>query len=232
MSAARVLMIEDEPEIRRFVRMALESEGLEVFESVTLARGLIDAATRRPELVVLDLGLPDGDGLDFIREFRGWSRAPVVVLSARDGEERKIQALDAGADDYLVKPFGVGELLARVRVQLRRHGGGGNDADPVLRFGDIAVDRALRRVSRQTPEGSEELHLTPIEYRLLQELSGAPGRVLTHQHLLKAVWGPGHAEDVHYVRVHMANLRKKIEADPNRPQWLLTEAGVGYRLKA
>ncbi|TXI25621.1 MAG: response regulator [Roseateles sp.] len=232
MSLARVLMIEDEPEIRRFVRMALESEGLEVFESVTLARGLIDAATRRPELVVLDLGLPDGDGLDFIREFRGWSRAPVVVLSARDGEERKIQALDAGADDYLVKPFGVGELLARVRVQLRRHGGGGNDADPVLRFGDIAVDRALRRVSRQTPEGSEELHLTPIEYRLLQELSGAPGRVLTHQHLLKAVWGPGHAEDVHYVRVHMANLRKKIEADPNRPQWLLTEAGVGYRLKA
>ena len=232
MSAARVLMIEDEPEIRRFVRMALESEGLEVFESVTLARGLIDAATRRPELVVLDLGLPDGDGLDFIREFLGWSRAPVVVLSARDGEERKIQALDAGADDYLVKPFGVGELLARVRVQLRRHGGGGNDADPVLRFGDIAVDRALRRVSRQTPEGSEELHLTPIEYRLLQELSGAPGRVLTHQHLLKAVWGPGHAEDVHYVRVHMANLRKKIEADPNRPQWLLTEAGVGYRLKA
>ncbi len=232
MSAARVLMIEDEPEIRRFVRMALESEGLEVFESVTLARGLIDAATRRPELVVLDLGLPDGDGLDFIREFRGWSRAPVVVLSARDGEERKIQALDAGADDYLVKPFGVGELLARVRVQLRRHGGGGNDADPVLRFGDIAVDRALRRVTRQTSEGSEELHLTPIEYRLLQELSGAPGRVLTHQHLLKAVWGPGHAEDVHYVRVHMANLRKKVEADPNRPQWLLTEAGVGYRLKA
>ena len=232
MPAARVLMIEDEPEIRRFVRLALESEGLEVFEAASLQRGLIDAATRRPELVVLDLGLPDGDGLDFIRDFRGWSRAPVLVLSARDGEERKIQALDAGADDYLVKPFGVGELLARVRVQLRRHGGGGNDADPVLRFGDIAVDRALRRVSRQTPEGSEELHLTPIEYRLLQELSGAPGRVLTHQHLLKAVWGPGHAEDVHYVRVHMANLRKKIEADPNRPQWLLTEAGVGYRLKA
>ncbi|PZP29661.1 MAG: DNA-binding response regulator [Roseateles depolymerans] len=231
MSAARVLMIEDEPEIRRFVRMALESEGLEVFESVTLARGLIDAATRRPELVVLDLGLPDGDGLDFIREFRGWSRAPVVVLSARDGEERKIQALDAGADDYLVKPFGVGELLARVRVQLRRHGGGGNDADPVLRFGDIAVDRAMRSVTRQTAGGPEELHLTPIEYRLLQELCSAPGRVLTHQHLLKAVWGPGHAEDVHYVRVHMANLRKKIEADPNRPQWLLTEAGVGYRLK-
>ncbi len=226
MSAARVLMIEDEPEIRRFVRMALESEGLEVYEAATLARGLIDAATRRPELVVLDLGLPDGDGLDFIREFRGWSQSPVLVLSAREGEERKVQALDAGADDYLVKPFGVAELLARVRVQLRRRAST-SDADPVLRFGDIAVDRALRTVRR----GAEELHLTPIEYRLLQELATAPGRVLTHQHLLKAVWGPGHAEDVHYVRVHMANLRKKIEADPNRPQWLVTEAGVGYRLK-
>jgi len=224
-------MIEDEPEIRRFVRMALESEGMEVFEATTLQRGLIDSATRRPELVVLDLGLPDGDGLDFIREFRGWSQAPIVVLSAREGEERKVQALDAGADDYLVKPFGVAELLARVRVQLRRHGGGGNDAEPVLRFGDIAVDRAARTVMRTSSEGSEELHLTPIEYRLLQELATAPGRVLTHQHLLKAVWGPGHAEDVHYVRVHMANLRKKLEADPNRPQWLLTEAGVGYRLK-
>lgn len=226
MSAARVLMIEDEPEIRRFVRMALQSEGLEVFEAATLQRGLIDAATRRPELVVLDLGLPDGDGLDFIREFRGWSQAPILVLSAREGEERKVQALDAGADDYLVKPFGVAELLARVRVQLRRHGGG-NAADPVLRFGPIAVDRALRTVTRD----GEELHLTPIEYRLLQELATVPGRVLTHQHLLKAVWGPGHAEDVHYVRVHMANLRKKVEADPNRPQWLVTEAGVGYRLK-
>lgn len=226
MNAARVLMIEDEPEIRRFVRMALESEGLEAFEASTLQRGLIDAATRRPELVVLDLGLPDGDGLDFIREFRGWSQAPIVVLSAREGEDRKVQALDAGADDYLVKPFGVAELLARVRVQLRRRGAGA-DVDPVLRFGDVAVDRALRTVSK----GGQELHLTPIEYRLLQELATAPGRVLTHQHLLKTVWGPGHAEDVHYVRVHMANLRKKLEADPNRPQWLVTEAGVGYRLK-
>jgi two-component system KDP operon response regulator KdpE len=220
-------MIEDEPEIRRFVRMALESEGLEVFEAVNLKRGLIDAATRRPELIVLDLGLPDGDGLDFIREFRGWSQSPIVVLSAREGEERKVQALDAGADDYLVKPFGVAELLARVRVQLRRRGAG-DDTEPVLRFGDVAIDRVRRTVVR----GEEELHLTPIEYRLLQELASAPGRVLTHQHLLKAVWGPGHAEDVHYVRVHMANLRKKLEVDPNRPQWLVTEAGVGYRLKA
>ncbi len=228
MSAARVLMIEDEPEIRRFVRMALQSEGLEVFEAATLRRGLIDAATRRPELVVLDLGLPDGDGLDFIREFRGWSQAPVLVLSAREGEERKVQALDAGADDYLVKPFGVPELLARVRVQLRRHGGASGAGEAVFCFGDVAVDRARRSVTR----AGEALHLTPIEYRLLQELCAAPGRVLTHQHLLKAVWGPGHAEDVHYVRVHMANLRKKIEDDANRPQWLVTEAGVGYRLKA
>jgi two-component system KDP operon response regulator KdpE len=220
-------MIEDEPEIRRFVRMALESEGLEVFEAVNLKRGLIDAATRRPELIVLDLGLPDGDGLDFIREFRGWSQAPIVVLSAREGEDRKVQALDAGADDYLVKPFGVAELLARVRVQMRRRSSS-DDAGPVLRFGDVAIDRTRRTVMR----GDEELHLTPIEYRLLQELASAPGRVLTHQHLLKAVWGPGHAQDVHYVRVHMANLRKKLEADPNRPQWLVTEAGVGYRLKA
>jgi two-component system KDP operon response regulator KdpE len=226
MGAARVLMIEDEPEIRRFVRMALQSEGLEVFEAATLQRGLIDAATRRPELVVLDLGLPDGDGLDFIREFRGWSSAPILVLSAREGEDRKVQALDAGADDYLVKPFGVAELLARVRVQLRRHGGS-QDGEPVLSFGDIVVDRALREVSK----AGQRLHLTPIEYRLLQEFCAAPGRVLTHQHLLKAVWGPDHVDDLHYVRVHMANLRKKIEADPNRPRWLITEAGVGYRLK-
>jgi two-component system KDP operon response regulator KdpE len=150
-----------------------------------------------------------------------------VVLSAREGEERKVQALDAGADDYLVKPFGVAELLARVRVQLRRRSVG-DETDPVLRFGDVAIDRTRRTVSR----GDEVLHLTPIEYRLLQELAASPGRVLTHQHLLKAVWGPGHAEDVHYVRVHMANLRKKLEVDANRPQWLVTEAGVGYRLKA
>ena len=226
MGAARVLMVEDEPEIRRFVRMALESEGLEVFEAGTLQRGLIDSATRRPELVVLDLGLPDGDGLDFIREFRGWSSSPILVLSAREGEERKVQALDAGADDYLVKPFGVAELLARVRVQLRRHGGGGNDGEPVMSFGDIVVDRTLRQVTRD----GQRLHLTPIEYRLLQEFCAAPGRVLTHQHLLKSVWGPDHVDDLHYVRVHMANLRKKIEADPNRPRWLITEAGVGYRL--
>jgi two-component system, OmpR family, KDP operon response regulator KdpE len=221
----RVLVIEDEPEIRRFVRLALESEGHEVHEAPTLQRGLMDAATRRPALVVLDLGLPDGDGLDFLREFRGWSAAPVIVLSARHAEAMKVAALDLGADDYLSKPFGVPELLARVRVQLRRTAQPGG-ADSLLHFGDIELDRAQRRVSK----AGELLHLTPIEYRLLTVLAGQAGRVLTHRQLLKEVWGPGHVQDVHYVRVHMANLRKKLEDDAAQPRWLLTEAGVGYRL--
>lgn len=222
---SKVLVIEDESDIRRFVRLALESEGHEVSEAETLRRGLIDAGTRRPDLVVLDLGLPDGDGVDFIRDFRGWSAAPVIVLSARTGEADKITALDAGADDYLVKPFGVGELLARVRAQLRRRQGTEVAADSVQTFGDVRIDRAKRLVER----GGQVLHLTPIEYRLLSLLTSQPERVLTHTQLLKEVWGPGHAEDVHYVRVHMGNLRKKIEADPSRPRFLLTEAGVGYR---
>lgn len=227
MSAIRsqVLIIEDEADIRRFVRMALESEGLDVAEADSLARGVIDAGTRRPDLVVLDLGLPDGDGVDFIREFRGWSGAPVIVLSARSAEADKIAALDAGADDYLVKPFGVGELLARVRAQLRRRRGAETPEHSELSFGDIRIDRTKRLVER----AGEPLHLTPIEYRLLMQLTAQPERVLTHTHLLKEVWGPGHAQDVHYVRVHMGNLRKKIEPDPSRPRWLLTEAGIGYR---
>jgi len=222
---SRVLIVEDDATIRRFVRMALESEGLEVHEAEGLKRGLIDAATRRPDLVLLDLGLPDGDGIDFVREFRGWSAAPIVVLSARDAESAKVAALDAGADDYLVKPFGVPELLARLRVQLRRRAQAGGD-DPTLCFGDIALDRAQRRVLK----AGEPLHLTPIEYRLLTALAAQPGRVLTHRQLLQEVWGPGHQEDLHYLRVHLGNLRKKIEADPAQPQWLQTETGVGYRL--
>jgi two-component system, OmpR family, KDP operon response regulator KdpE len=222
---SKVLVIEDEADIRRFVRLALESEGHEVAEAETLQRGLIDAATRRPDLVVLDLGLPDGDGVHFIRDYRGWSAAPVLVLSARTGEADKIAALDAGADDYLVKPFGVGELLARVRAQLRRRQGVEVVADAVQSFGDVRIDRARRVVERN----GQTLHLTPIEYRLLTLLASQPDRVLTHTQLLKEVWGPGHADDVHYVRVHMGNLRKKIEADPSRPRWLVTEAGVGYR---
>jgi two-component system KDP operon response regulator KdpE len=221
----KVLIVEDEAEIRRFVRMALESEGHEVFEAGSLARGLIDAGTRRPDLVVLDLGLPDGDGVDLIRDLRTWSTAPVIVLSARTGEPDKITALDAGADDFLVKPFGVGELLARVRAQLRRRENVAAAGDGILRFGDVTLDRTRRIVQR----AGEVLHLTPIEYRLLTLLAAQPDRVLTHRYLLKEVWGSGRLEDVHYVRVHMANLRKKIEADPSRPRWLLTEAGIGYR---
>jgi two-component system KDP operon response regulator KdpE len=222
---ARVLVIEDEADIRRFVRVALESEGHDVTEAGTLQRGLIEAGTRRPDLVVLDLGLPDGDGIDFIGEFRSWSSSPVLVLSARAGETQKVRALDAGADDYLVKPFGSGELLARTRAHLRRrlqHLGGD---EPVLVFGDITLDRARRKLSR----GGEALHLTPIEYRLLLLLTACPDRVLTQRHLLQELWGPQHAEDAHYLRVHVSNLRKKIEADPSRPRWLLTETGVGYR---
>ena len=224
---ARILVVEDEPDIRRFARMALESEGHEVFEAATLQRGLIEAGSRRPELAIVDLGLPDGDGVDLIRELRSWSAAPVIVLSARSGEADKIGALDAGADDYLVKPFGAGELLARVRAQLRRQTLTSPSADPVLRFGPVTVDLSRRVVERH----GEPVHLTPIEYRLLTHLASQPDRVITHQQLLKAVWGPGHAEDTHYVRVHMANLRKKVEHDPSMPKHLLTEAGIGYRFR-
>ncbi|SDL91954.1 two-component system, OmpR family, KDP operon response regulator KdpE [Oryzisolibacter propanilivorax] len=222
--AARILVVEDEDNIRRFVRLALVGEGHEVFEAASLRRGLIEAGTRRPDLLVLDLGLPDGDGVALIRDLRGWSGAPVIVLSARAGETDKIAALDAGADDYLVKPFGAGELLARVRAQLRRQrvAAGG----PALHaFGDVRVDAARRSVQR----AGQPLHLTPIEYRLLMHLLAQPERVLTHRQLLQSVWGPGHTEDTHYVRVHMANLRKKIEDDPARPRHLLTETGIGYR---
>ncbi|GMV48045.1 MAG: DNA-binding response regulator [Pseudomonadota bacterium] len=224
---ARILVVEDEPEIRRFVRMTLESEGHEVFEAATLQRGLIEAGSRRPELAVVDLGLPDGDGVELIRDLREWSAAPVIVLSARSGEADKVAALDAGADDYLVKPFGAAELLARVRAQLRRQALAPSSAQSVLRFGRTTVDLARRVVERD----GERLHLTPIEYRLLTHLAAQPDRVVTHQQLLKAVWGPGHAEDTHYVRVHMANLRKKVEDDASRPRHLLTEAGIGYRFR-
>ena len=225
MNVARILIVEDEADIRRFVRMALESAGHEVHEAETRERGLIEAGTRRPDLLVLDLGLPDGDGIDLIRDLRTWSMMPIIVLSARSREADKIAALDAGADDYLVKPFGAGELLARVRAQLRRHGAVPQTGEAIVSFGEVSVDLSRRVVTR----ADEVLHLTPIEYRLLTHLIGQPERVVTHRQLLHAVWGPGHAEDTHYVRVHMANLRKKIEKDPSRPRHLLTEAGVGYR---
>ena len=222
---ARVLIVEDEADIRRFVRMALENDGHEAFEADGVKRGLIEAGTRRPELVVLDLGLPDGDGVDFIRDLRGWSTCPVIVLSARSSEADKIAALDAGADDYLVKPFGAGELMARVRAQLRRHTQQVPAGETAIRFGEVCIDLVQRSVERN----GQPVHLTPIEYRLLTCLATQPGRVVTHRQLLKVVWGPGHMEDSHYVRVHMANLRKKIEADASMPKHIVTESGIGYR---
>lgn len=224
MTPINVLIVEDEKEIRRFVRSALETEGLRVFESDTLQRGLIEAGTRKPDLIILDLGLPDGDGLSFIRDLRQWSSIPIIVLSARLAEEDKIAALDAGADDYLSKPFGIGELLARVRVALRRHAGSQQES-PQVSFADVSVDLLNRQVTR----GGEELHLTPIEFRLLAELLANAGKVLTQRQLLSHVWGPNYVEHSHYLRIYMGHLRQKLEADPARPKHLLTETGVGYR---
>lgn len=225
--SSQILIVEDEAQIRRFVRLTLEAEGHTVFEADGYQRGLIEAATRRPDLLVLDLGLPDGDGVDLIRELRQWTSIPVIVLSARSAESSKIAALDAGADDYLVKPFGSGELSARVRAQLRRHHQQTPAGASQIAFGDIRIDLVRRVVER----AGQVLHLTPIEYKLLTHLSTQPDRVITHSQLLKAVWGPGHQEDMHYVRVHMANLRKKIEAQPSMPKHIVTETGVGYRFR-
>jgi two-component system KDP operon response regulator KdpE len=231
MSAPVAVIIEDEPQIRRFVRAALETEGWQVHEADTLKKGLTEAGTRKPDLLVLDLGLPDGDGLALIRDVRSWSGVPIVVLSARSDEADKIAALDAGADDYLTKPFGVGELLARVRANLRRpraaSGEGSADAageaDPIFRFGDVEVDRQARLVRRS----GIEVHLTPIEYRLLTVLITNVGRVLTHRQLLREVWGPSHTEQSHYLRIYMGHLRQKLEADPTQPRHFLTETAVG-----
>jgi two-component system KDP operon response regulator KdpE len=226
------ILIEDEPQIRRFVRAALEAEGWQIHEADTLQRGLIEVGTRQPDLIVLDLGLPDGDGVDLIRDVRGWSSVPVVVLSARTDEADKIAALDAGADDYLSKPFGVGELLARVRANLRRaratvpEGTQPEAMTPLFRFGEVEVDRVARVVRKR----GAEVHLTPTEYRLLTVLISNVGRVLTHRQLLRAVWGPSHTEQGHYLRIYMGHLRQKLEDDPAQPQHLLTETAVGYRL--
>ncbi len=222
----RVLIVEDEVEIRRFVRMSLNAEGFEVIEADSVQRGLIEAGTRRPDLVVLDLGLPDGDGIELIRDLRAWSDMPVLVLSARTTEADKIGALDAGADDYLVKPFSAGELLARVRAQLRRRTRRGADGGTTtIEFGEVKIDLLHRSVERT----GEPVHLTPIQYRLLVHLTGYPHCVRTHRQLLHAVWGSSHSEDTPYLRVYMGQLRKKVEADPSQPRHLLTEAGVGYR---
>ncbi len=226
-TALVVLLVEDDPHIRRFVRTSLEAEGWRVFEAETAKQGLVDAATRRPDLVIADLGLPDGDGTELIRELRGWSQVPVIVLSARSDEHDKVRALDAGADDYIEKPFGVSELLARVRAHMRRQQGArGGDAASTVTLGDVEIDRAARIVKK----GGVAVHLTPIEYRLLGVLVANAGRVLTHRHLLREVWGPSHIEHNHYLRVFMGNLRHKLEDDPAQPKMLVTETGVGYRL--
>ncbi len=221
----RILVVEDEAEIRRFVCLSLARDGFEVFEADGVQRGLIEAASRRPELLVLDLGLPDGDGVDLIRSLRTWSDIPILVLSARTDEFDKIEALDAGADDYLIKPFGIGELLARVRAQFRRRSTGPRANSSLIEFGGVAIDLVRRTVERD----GEGLHVTPIEYRLLTHLASHPHCVLTHRQLLQAVWGPNHSEDTHYLRVYMGQLRKKIEADPAQPVHLVTETGIGYR---
>lgn len=224
-----ILHVEDERPIRRFVRPALEGIGCRVLEAGTRAEGRTLAASYSPDALVLDLGLPDGDGKELIREIREWSAMPIIVVTARDEEAEKVAALDLGADDYLTKPFSVPELLARVRVALRhatRIRDAGGAPEPVYSIADLSIDLGRRRVKL----AGTELDVTPLEFKLLAELAKQPGRVLTHKALLLAVWGPARAKEPHLVRVHMANLRKKVEADPARPRYLLTELGVGYRL--
>jgi len=227
MSNARgtVLVVEDEPEIRRFLRAALGVEGYRVVESATGRRGCIDAGTHKADLAIVDLALPDLDGVDVIRRIREWSPMPIIVLSARIQERSKIEALDAGADDYVTKPFAVGELLARVRAALR-HAVRPASGRAVLHFGEATVDLEQRRASR----AGHEVHLTPVEFRLLATLAKHAGMVVTHRQLLTEVWGPAHASDTHYLRIYMKQLRDKLERDPVRPAHLMTETGIGYRL--
>ena len=221
-----ILIIEDEPHIARFVKQSLEEAGWQVHTAETGKRGLIEAASRRPDLILLDLGLPDGDGLDIINDIRTWSSMPIIVLSARSDEQDKIDALNLGADDYLIKPFSMGELLARVNAHLRRYQSP-QDSNTIIQMGNIVIDTVQRQVSKQ----GEIVHLTPIEYRLLTVLIRNSQRVLTHQQILNEVWGKGHQQQGHYVRIFMSNLRQKLEDDPSRPKHFLTEIGVGYRLK-
>jgi two-component system, OmpR family, KDP operon response regulator KdpE len=221
-----VVLIEDDRQIRRYVRASLEREAMRVFEADTGQQGLAITATARPDLVIVDLGLPDIDGQEVIRELRGWSSVPVIVLSARTREEEKVRALDAGADDYLTKPFGIAELLARIRAQLRRQERSLTADSARVTFGAVTVDLTTRSVQRN----GETIHLTAIEYRLLATLVRHAGCVLTHQQLLQEVWGPAHAQNANYVRIYMANLRHKLERDPARPEHIVTETGVGYCL--
>ncbi len=226
-TVAQVVVIEDEAQIRRFVRTALEAERCSVAEAEGGRRGILETGTRKPDLVVLDLGLPDMDGVDVIREIRAWSGVPILILSARSLESEKVRALDAGADDYLTKPFGIAELQARVRALLRRLGSLAQGGEPCLTLGSLKVDLLKRQVWRD----GTEVHLTPLEHKLLAQLIANIGRVVTHRQLLREVWGPNHVEDTHYLRVYMAGLRRKLELNPALPRHIHTEPGVGYRLR-
>lgn len=226
-SCPTILVIEDEPDIRRFVRSSLGAEGYRVIEAAAGARGAIDAGTHKPDMAIVDLGLPDIDGIEVVRRIRQWSPMPILILSARAQERSKIEALDAGADDYVTKPFAVGELLARVRAALR-HAVRSRAGGSILRFEAASVDLDKRLATRD----AQPVHLTPIEFRLLAVLAKHLGMVVTHRQLLAEVWGPTHAEDTHYLRIYMKQLRDKLERDPVRPRHLITEIGVGYRLAA
>jgi two-component system KDP operon response regulator KdpE len=226
-AAPLVLVVEDELPMRRFLRASLGSHGFHIVEAASAREATALASSHNPELILLDLGLPDGDGVALTRRLREWCRVPIIVLSARGHESDKVQALDAGADDYLTKPFGLAELLARMRVALRHAAVVGRPAEPLLEIGSLHIDLARRVVTR----GGEEVRLTPIEFRLLALLARNAGRVLTHRQILQEVWGPGRGDETHYVRVYMASLRRKIEDDPARPRLLVTEPGVGYRLR-
>ncbi len=222
-----VMVVEDEPQMRRFLRASLTSHGYQLCEAASAAEAVALATSRNPEMVLLDLGLPDEDGVDLTRRLREWSRVPIIVISARGREADKVAVLDAGADDYLTKPFGVGELLARMRVALRHVQQAAGTPMPVIEIGPLRIDLARREVKLN----DAEVHLTPIEYRLLALLAQNAGRVLTHTQILKEVWGPGHTGETHYLRVYMAQLRRKIEVEPARPRLLQTEPGVGYRIR-
>ncbi len=224
---ATILLIEDEPEIRRFLRTTLPAHGFRLHEAVTGKEGLTEAKARNPDLILLDLGLPDLEGNEVIRQIREWTATPIIVLSARDQEHAKVAALDLGADDYVTKPFGLNELLARIRTALRHASRTSESAESVFTLGDLKVDLGRRQVF----VSENEIHLTPIEYKLLTTLIRHAGKVLTHRQLLKEVWGPLHMEEGHYLRVYMRQLRNKLEKSPAHPRFLLTELGVGYRLR-
>lgn len=223
-----IVVIEDDPAIRLFLRTGLGAHGFKIFEADSGRQGIVEAGVRKPDLIILDLGLPDMDGVDVIKTIREWSVMPIIILSARSTEQNKIDALDAGADDYLTKPFGLGEMLARIRVAMRHSvSSPAQDQSGVFTSGALKVDL----LKRQIFVGDREVHLTPIQYRLLSLLVKNAGKVLTHQYLLKEVWGPSYRDNQHYLRIYMSQLRQKLETDPTQPQYLLTESGVGYRLK-